>query len=115
MKVTHGTEVWNVVRVRASATNRAEEVADSTLLDSSRALEKQREEAPLKMERAMRKFMGCSVCHRRVGDKSESGRMIASLKTCSRCLVAVYCSDACQRSDWKAHKAKCTPPPNGQS
>ena len=29
---------------------------------------------------------------------------------CSRCVVAVYCSQACQRAHWRAHKAKCRSP-----
>ncbi|TFK53871.1 hypothetical protein OE88DRAFT_1624769 [Heliocybe sulcata] len=30
------------------------------------------------------------------------------LLLCSRCKVAKYCSDSCQRADWKAHKKRCT-------
>lgn len=29
---------------------------------------------------------------------------------CSRCEVAVYCSRACQKADWKEHKKQCSPP-----
>ena len=32
-------------------------------------------------------------------------------KQCSRCRAAFYCSAACQRSAWKAHKVTCTKPP----
>jgi hypothetical protein len=31
-------------------------------------------------------------------------------KCCSRCEVAVYCSRACQKVDWKEHKKQCSPP-----
>ncbi|KAJ7701772.1 hypothetical protein B0H17DRAFT_164241 [Mycena rosella] len=34
-----------------------------------------------------------------------------SLKRCSRCKRAVYCSIDCQTADWKSHKALCAPPP----
>lgn len=28
-------------------------------------------------------------------------------KTCSRCLKAYYCSESCQKEDWKTHKQGC--------
>lgn len=31
-----------------------------------------------------------------------------SVNRCSACLSVYYCSVACQRADWKAHKAACT-------
>eukprot|EP00978_Attheya_sp_CCMP212_P020661 scaffold59410_cov66-Attheya_sp.AAC.3 len=30
----------------------------------------------------------------------------SKLQICSQCQVAKYCSSACQRSDWKRHKAE---------
>lgn len=30
------------------------------------------------------------------------------LKRCARCLKAFYCSPACQKTDWKSHRAWCT-------
>ena len=30
-----------------------------------------------------------------------------SLRACSACKSIFYCSSACQRQDWKAHKAQC--------
>lgn len=41
----------------------------------------------------------CFVCR-----KNGEGE---SLKTCSGCKKVRYCSDQCQRVDWKTHKAKC--------
>ncbi|KZP00397.1 ankyrin [Calocera viscosa TUFC12733] len=29
------------------------------------------------------------------------------LKRCSKCKIAVYCSEACQKTDWSKHKKKC--------
>ena len=41
----------------------------------------------------------CNVCGQR-----------PAKKTCSRCKVAAYCSEACQRRDWRTHKATCRAP-----
>lgn len=30
-----------------------------------------------------------------------------NLRTCGKCLLARYCSEACQRADWKEHKHVC--------
>jgi hypothetical protein len=30
-----------------------------------------------------------------------------TLRRCTRCLVAVYCSAECQRTDWKKHRMEC--------
>ncbi|KAI1792267.1 hypothetical protein LXA43DRAFT_1060810 [Ganoderma leucocontextum] len=37
--------------------------------------------------------------------KQESG--VLKLLRCSRCKKAAYCSQACQKSDWKTHKLRC--------
>ena len=37
-------------------------------------------------------------------------RKIGKMQRCSVCKVAPYCSPACQRADWKAHKPLCKPP-----
>ena len=37
-----------------------------------------------------------------------SRQMLVSLKKCSRCQVALYCSKDCQRQDWGRHKADCS-------
>ncbi|TEB27907.1 hypothetical protein FA13DRAFT_1666645 [Coprinellus micaceus] len=42
----------------------------------------------------------CAVCRGK-------GKGDAGLKTCSGCKKVRYCSDACQKKDWKAHKPKC--------
>ncbi|KAF2472605.1 uncharacterized protein BDR25DRAFT_15762 [Lindgomyces ingoldianus] len=34
------------------------------------------------------------------------------LLRCSRCQAVYYCSKACQRADWKSHKASCTRAPH---
>lgn len=33
------------------------------------------------------------------------------MKTCSRCKLARYCSQECQREHWAAHKVVCQKPP----
>ena len=35
------------------------------------------------------------------------GATSVPLKKCSVCTVAAYCSGACQKADWKAHKGQC--------
>ena len=35
------------------------------------------------------------------------GAAVMPLKKCSVCTVAAYCSGACQKADWKAHKGQC--------
>uniref|UniRef100_A0A0G4GE41 MYND-type domain-containing protein n=1 Tax=Chromera velia CCMP2878 TaxID=1169474 RepID=A0A0G4GE41_9ALVE len=48
----------------------------------------------------------------RIGSESNAGRAAptdrVSLKRCSRCESAVYCSEACQAAAWKEHKRTCT-------
>ena len=36
-------------------------------------------------------------------------RQQGTLKICSRCRVAKYCSQECQRAAWKQHKKMCHP------
>ena len=36
------------------------------------------------------------------------GKQAENLKSCSVCAKANYCSADCQKSDWDAHKPKCT-------
>lgn len=46
---------------------------------------------------------GCAVC-----DQSAGSTGIASLFSCSRCRSVLYCSESCQRVDWKSrHKFVC--------
>ncbi|KAI1792278.1 hypothetical protein LXA43DRAFT_1133807 [Ganoderma leucocontextum] len=42
----------------------------------------------------------CNKC-----GKEESS--VSKLLRCSRCRTTVYCSEACQKSDWKSHKPRC--------
>ncbi|KAL4071640.1 hypothetical protein V8B97DRAFT_415480 [Scleroderma yunnanense] len=35
---------------------------------------------------------------------------IQNLMRCARCKSALYCSNACQKSDWHSHKSTCKPP-----
>mgnify|MGYP006273442139 CR=1 FL=1 len=43
----------------------------------------------------------CPICQQRN----------VKLQACSRCRRAFYCSVACQKQDWKKHKATCAPSP----
>ncbi|EUC42967.1 hypothetical protein COCMIDRAFT_39012 [Bipolaris oryzae ATCC 44560] len=43
----------------------------------------------------------CTFCAAAAKDK-------ALLQRCGKCGTATYCSDACQRGDWKVHKGVCT-------
>ncbi|TFY71510.1 hypothetical protein EVG20_g1501 [Dentipellis fragilis] len=42
----------------------------------------------------------CSVCR---------GKGKPNLKACKACKKVRYCSEACQKKDWKTHKSKCKP------
>ncbi|PIL27077.1 hypothetical protein GSI_10216 [Ganoderma sinense ZZ0214-1] len=46
------------------------------------------------------KTRSCDRCK-----KEEAGDV--KLLLCSRCRVVLYCSSACQKSDWKTHKPRC--------
>jgi hypothetical protein len=41
----------------------------------------------------------CGACYKSTED--------VAINTCSQCMMARYCSIACQRSHWPAHKAEC--------
>ncbi|KAI9032327.1 hypothetical protein DFJ74DRAFT_332612 [Hyaloraphidium curvatum] len=43
------------------------------------------------------------------GREERKNTVKESFKRCSRCRRAVYCSEKCQREDWKVHKKHCTP------
>lgn len=38
----------------------------------------------------------------------KEGDMRAELRRCSRCKLVCYCSETCQKGDWKNHKLSCT-------
>lgn len=44
----------------------------------------------------------CVICGKHAGEPG-----VAKLQSCARCHSARYCSTACQRADWPAHKAAC--------
>jgi len=41
----------------------------------------------------------CRIC--RIGEKNKH------LKKCKRCKVLYYCSEECQKEDWRRHKKEC--------
>ncbi|KAF6748726.1 hypothetical protein DFP72DRAFT_915969 [Ephemerocybe angulata] len=47
----------------------------------------------------------CDSKEFKCGRREASGGV--QLKRCSGCQIALYCSDYCQRRDWKVHKAAC--------
>ncbi len=46
-----------------------------------------------------------SVCAALCGADARS----AKLQNCAACRVVNYCSKACQKADWRRHKAECKP------
>ncbi|KAG0708170.1 hypothetical protein DFH29DRAFT_893366 [Suillus ampliporus] len=46
---------------------------------------------------------GCAAC-------GKEGGASGSLLLCGRCKVVRYCSEGCQRKDWKGHKKQCVVP-----
>ena len=62
----------------------------------------------------VRSWSGCEVCHahemRAGGDwlGAEAAARAALLSACGGCGNRFYCSPACQRADWAAHKGACT-------
>jgi hypothetical protein len=66
------------------------------------------------IEMALAKEHALSGLADRVGDVvsacencSKTGSADAPLRQCSRCKVAKYCSETCQRAHWAAHKVVC--------
>ena len=50
----------------------------------------------------------CVACHKAVGAGAAAGGESSKILKCGRCLLAVYCSQQCQRRHWKAgHKEQC--------
>ena len=49
------------------------------------------------------------------GECSSCGKQSSSLKRCGKCRSVFYCSEGCQRGDWKKHKRCCHTPPRAQS
>eukprot|EP00978_Attheya_sp_CCMP212_P043577 scaffold286780_cov47-Attheya_sp.AAC.2 len=47
--------------------------------------------------RAQPKVQVCNTCK----------KADCSLMRCTKCMIALYCSKACQREDWKIHKYAC--------
>jgi hypothetical protein len=73
----------------------------------------ERDEAPALRRAAARaaaQHFGCSniLCARTAGLSRAAAKALFAAKRCSRCLVARYCSAACQDVDWRAgHKDVC--------
>ena len=60
----------------------------------------------LKIEKCRQKAQlnRCAFCQKRQKDDSNSKLRFSH---CSRCTMVVYCSEECQRKDWKSHKPMC--------
>ena len=60
--------------------------------------EEERKEAANRVQ-----LRACTTCH-------AQEPALRTFMPCARCRIAVYCSTACQRKDWKrAHKSECLP------
>ncbi|CAD7972879.1 unnamed protein product [Amoebophrya sp. A120] len=54
-------------------------------------------------ETSLKVAMSCNKCG------TTGANNLEKLKACSRCKIVHYCSEACQRADWKKHKLNCKP------
>ena len=50
-------------------------------------------------------FCSANECRKKSNEDDEAVR--PEFKKCSRCKLAPYCSQDCQRSDWNSHKKIC--------
>ncbi|VDB94950.1 unnamed protein product [Peniophora sp. CBMAI 1063] len=73
---------------------------------SNEVREKYQRDLPTRGERKNNMANMPEACH-----NSRCGKLQArsTLKTCSQCKAAYYCSPQCQKEDWKDHKKRCTP------
>ncbi|ELR13325.1 MYND finger domain containing protein [Acanthamoeba castellanii str. Neff] len=51
----------------------------------------------------------CAMCAKQVKGRNTDGKCGVQVKWCSRCREVGYCSPACQREHWPAHKPACAP------
>ncbi|KAE9396351.1 hypothetical protein BT96DRAFT_922196 [Gymnopus androsaceus JB14] len=100
---------WKEHRPYCTQTNQASALMDSGSADTEeqkiQASHKVQEKSALRIdesqceEDAAPMVYACYTCH-----ASDDSR---TLKCCSRCKVAWYCSSECQTKDWKEHKNHC--------
>ncbi|KAJ4493579.1 hypothetical protein C8J55DRAFT_555014 [Lentinula edodes] len=60
---------------------------------------------PINPSRELKTMSKRAFCH-----QCQVTKRVGELKLCSRCRNARYCSAACQKEHWKAHKAFCKSP-----
>lgn len=63
----------------------------------------------------LRKGKEQMVCSNEPCSRTPREARVQELRACGRCGSIFYCSEECQRADWKSHKKVCKPKEEGTS
>ena len=93
---------WERVRVEVTEPLAADLAAEAAAIEGAAAMEL-RAEVEVAEALALRAcaYLGCTKI---VGP---GGREVPRGKRCSSCRTVRYCGAACQKADWRGHKAAC--------